>query len=157
MLQADFSTWRGHTVGMCRTLTALGVLYHNYRIINTPPPSQEGLYRMHEAECRADGLVGGRQSWVGGHSAPAGSTWVGSANNHDSSALDTLMETGCITSILTILLLLTVVPSPAHGCRNSKANIDTERQKQSKHWQTILSVNLMLWMEGWFISKWNPG
>ena len=33
-------------------LTALGVLYHNYRIINTPPPSQEGLYRMHDAGCR---------------------------------------------------------------------------------------------------------
>lgn len=32
---------------MCRTLTALGVLYHNYRIVITPPPSQEGLYRMH--------------------------------------------------------------------------------------------------------------
>lgn len=46
-------------------LTALGVLYHNYRIINTPPPSQEGLYRMHDAGCRDDG--------VKGSCAPAGS------------------------------------------------------------------------------------
>ncbi|KAM7369109.1 hypothetical protein PAMP_013404 [Pampus punctatissimus] len=58
MLQANFSTWRGHTVGMCRTVTALGVLYHNYRIINIPLPSQEGLYRMHDKECREDGSGG---------------------------------------------------------------------------------------------------
>lgn len=75
MLQANFSTWRGHTVGMCRTLTALGVLYHNYRIINTPLPSQEGLYCMHDKECREDGGRGGggvKESVcvfrVGGHS-----------------------------------------------------------------------------------------
>lgn len=60
---------------MCRTLTALGVLYHNYRIINTPPPSQEGLYRMHDAGCREDGgFVGAALDW---RSAPAGSDGVG--------------------------------------------------------------------------------
>lgn len=66
---------RGHTVGMCRTLTALGVLYHNYRIINTPPPSQEGLYRMHDAGCRVrwgEGKVAGTAErthwqWWGGN------------------------------------------------------------------------------------------
>lgn len=33
MLQANHDTWRGHTVGMCRTFITPGVLYHNYRIM----------------------------------------------------------------------------------------------------------------------------
>lgn len=41
---------------MCRTLTALGVLYHNYRIVITPPPSQEGLYRMHGRGMQGKGV-----------------------------------------------------------------------------------------------------
>lgn len=81
MLQANFSTWRGHTVGMCRTLTALGVLYHNYRIINTPLPSQEGLYCMHDKECRKDGGGGVKESVSvggakgGGHSQSECTHW----------------------------------------------------------------------------------
>lgn len=60
-LQTNFSTWRGHTVGMCRTLTAPGVLYHNYRIIGTPLQSQEGPCRMHVTGCRVGWLGGGLQ------------------------------------------------------------------------------------------------
>lgn len=98
---------------MCRTLTALGVLYHNYRIINTPPPSQEGLYRMHDAGCREDGVV------VGWQSAPAGSDGVGiSAVQLATTAVLYRHFKGNwenhfdVSSILTILFLHTVAPSP---------------------------------------------
>lgn len=51
----------------CAELLQRWVLYHNYRIINTPPPSQEGLYRMHDAGCREDqgGGGGGEGKWGG--------------------------------------------------------------------------------------------
>lgn len=131
MLQANFSTWRGHTVGMCRTLTALGVLYHNYRIINTPLPSQEGLYCMHDKECREDGGRGGEGKcecggWVGlrgegthSQSALIGSDGVGTSAvqlattavlyRHFKGNTEYHFD---ISSILTILFFHTVVPSP---------------------------------------------
>lgn len=65
---------------MCRTVTALGVLYHNYRIINTPLPSQEGLYCMHDTGCGEDGDGGVKEGALGGthwQSAPAGSGGMG--------------------------------------------------------------------------------
>lgn len=68
---------------MCRTVTALGVLYHNYRIINTPPPSQEGLYCMHDTGCRKEAGVierGQGVALVGG--APAGIDGMGVSAVH---------------------------------------------------------------------------
>lgn len=47
-------------------LTALGVLYHNYRIVRTPPQSQEGLYCMHDTGCSKDGGIRGRSLAVSG-------------------------------------------------------------------------------------------
>lgn len=77
---------------MCRTLTALGVLYHNYRIVITPPPSQEGLDCMHDAGCReGQGLGGGLKGSGKGHSLGAmGESVQCSAVSHYSSAPDTL-------------------------------------------------------------------
>lgn len=120
MLQANFSTWRGHTVGMWRTLTALGVLYHNYSIINTPPPlTREGLHAC--MGWREDGW-----RWQGC------TCWAGVSAV---SAIQTLQrKLGSITSTLILKILFvcffkhTVVPGPFPWEQEKKSHTDTRKQ-----------------------------
>lgn len=128
---------------MCRTVTAPGVLYHNYRVINTPPPSQGGPYCMHEAGMQGAGRGGSGGSGrvqrlavigVGGvrEGGAGGISAVQTSATTYSSALSTLWGKlgGCHrrfnTSILTIVLFKknTAVTSP----------FPWEQEEQSQYW-----------------------
>lgn len=154
MLQANFSTWRGHTVGMCRTLTALGVLYHNYRIINTPLPSQEGLYRMHDAGCREHGGCWGGGKWGGGAECRVHPLAVmGCELVQCNWPLQQVLyghfrrKQGSITSTLVqysqYCFLHTVVPSPFPWTGTGIAKPILILRGKRKHWQSKHGNNLI--------------
>lgn len=133
MLHANFGTWRGHTVGMCRTLTATGCVVSQLQNHRCSSAITRGTISSHAWRGDVGSGRGARRrrwQWRGGSKC---STRLATTA---SGAVHTLQrKQGSITPNTHNTVLFFFTHSGArhlsHENGKSKANTDTERRKKA--------------------------